>query len=296
MCKGKNLSIRVNKCYLCDNEDFDIVHEGVRDNQDINVLKCLKCGLVQLDTHKENDYEFYENSGMRKYGDTDFRSVRITAMADDERRFNMFKSSLANKSVLDFGCGAGGFIHRADNICKFVDGIEPEKLMRDQLSKEGVTCFSSSEAAKRAKKKYDIITFFHVIEHLDDPISELGGVRDLLKDKGKIIIEVPNCDDALLSLYNSKAFADFTYWSCHLYLYSDRTLTVMVRRAGYKVNFIKQIQRYPLSNTLYWLSKGEPGGHVYWNMMNDMNLDKEYGELLSRLGCADTIVAEIEPS
>ena len=85
--------------------------KGVRDNQDINVLKCQKRGLLQLYTHKENDYEFYENFGIREYVDTDVKSVRISAMADDERRFNMFKSSIENKSVLDFGCGAGGFIH-----------------------------------------------------------------------------------------------------------------------------------------------------------------------------------------
>lgn len=97
-------------------------------------------------------------------------------------------------------------------------------------------------------------------------------------------------------MYKSDSFADFTYWECHLFLYNNETLKRMVEKAGYRINFIKQIQRYPLSNTLYWLSNGIPGGHVQWSMIQDSALDKAYGDLLSRLGCADTIIAELEPA
>lgn len=59
--------------------------------------------------------------------------------------------------------------------------------------------------------KYDIITAFHVVEHLQDSIAILKELSSCLKENGKMIIEVPNADDALLTIYKSKAFREFTY-------------------------------------------------------------------------------------
>ena len=76
-----------------------------------------------------------------------------------------------------------------------------------------------------------------------------------------MIIEVPNSSDALLTLYENEPFQNFTYWSQHLFLFNEKTMTELVKKAGLKLNWIKHVQRYPLSNNLYWLAKGEPGGH-----------------------------------
>ncbi len=114
-----------------------------------------------------------------------------------------------------------------------------------------------------------------------------------LNKDGLILVEVPNADDALLSLYNSDSFADFTYWHCHVYLYNNETLKRLVKKAGLRVKFIQQIQRYTLSNHLYWLSNGKPGGHQKWAFMKDAQMDKQYGDLLAKLGIADTIMAAL---
>ena len=53
---------------------------------------------------------------------------------------------------------------------------------------------------------------------------------------------------------------------------------------------IEQFQRYPLSNHLYWLSHGKPGGHELWNFLNNKNLAKSYENELSKLGKCDTII------
>ena len=118
-------------------------------------------------------------------------------------------------------------------------------------------------------------------------------MSDLLSENGRIVIEIPNADDALLSLYGCEAFADFTYWMCHLYLYSSRTLPMLVEKAGLRIQFMQQVQRYPLANHLHWLSCGKPGGHQKWACMCDSDLDRDYGSKLARLGIADTIMAVI---
>ena len=108
---------------------------------------------------------------------------------------------------------------------------------------------------------YDIITMFHVLEHIPDPKSILGELTEMLADNGQIIVEVPNADDVLLTLYHNEPFSHFTYWSCHLFLYTATTLQMLFDQTNLKVNYIKQVQRYPLSNHLYWLANGRPGGH-----------------------------------
>lgn len=73
----------------------------------------------------------------------------------------------------------------------------------------------------------------------------------MLEKNGEIIVEVPNSDDALLTLYENKGFQNFTYWSEHLFLFSSKAIVNMVEQAGLKSNWVKHIQRYPLSNHLY---------------------------------------------
>ncbi len=155
-------------------------------------------------------------------------------------------------------------------------------------------CFPSIYAVDASlKNKLDVITMWHVLEHLEDPASTLRKLGEFLSDTGKIIIEVPNADDALISIYDSKGFQDFTYWEAHLYLFTNETLRRIIERAGLKVKFMTQIQRYPLSNHLYWLAKEKPGGHIEWKMLEDESLNRRYGEKLASLGAADTILAEV---
>ena len=217
-------------------------------------------------------------------------NIRNRAYADDLRRYDFLKSLLVNKDILDFGCGAGGFLHLAKNgVAGGVIGIEMEKRMRDVLAGENIKCVRSIDDLNGID--FDVITMFHVLEHLPNPLEVLNELRKHIKKGGKLIVEIPNADDALLSLYNSSEFADFTYWICHLYLYSNSTFEKLIKKSDWEIEFLGQIQRYPLSNHLHWLSKGKPGGHSEWNMLNDQIMDDLYEKKLAQLGMADTIIS-----
>ena len=140
---------------------------------------------------------------------------------------------------------------------------------------------------------YDTITMFHVLEHIPDPKLILGELSEMLADNGQIIVEVPNADDALLALYKSEPFSCFTYWSCHLFLYTAKTLQMLFDQMELKVNYIKQIQRYPLSNHLFWLANGKPGGHQKWYFLNSPELHAAYEKQLTAIGKCDTILASV---
>ena len=52
------------ECYLCESVRFEIIHKGVRDNPNIDVIKCKECGLVSLNKLDHITNSFYQNSGM----------------------------------------------------------------------------------------------------------------------------------------------------------------------------------------------------------------------------------------
>ena len=231
--------------------------------------------------------DFYQTSGMRdRLVDTP-EHTRIATRMDDERRFRFTEHMIEGRDVLDFGCGDGGYLIRARKVARRVQGIELEKAMRDGLREEGLPCCASLHEVGQ----FDVITLFHVLEHLASPLDYLEKFRQHLTPGGMILIEVPNAEDALLSLYHSEAFADFTYWHCHVYLYNNMTLRRLAKKAGLKVKFMRQVQRYPLANHLYWLSQDKPGGHQAWAFLRDAALDERYGDMLAKLGIADTILA-----
>ena len=115
-----------------------------------------------------------------------------------------------------------------------------------------------------------------------------------LNSNGRIIIEVPNSEDALLTLYDSDAFQRFTYWSQHLFLFSDVTLNKLAKQAGLRVISIKQVQRYPISNHLYWLSRNKASGHEKWSFLDNKLLSEAYESSLAAIGKCDTIIAYLE--
>ena len=204
------------QCYLCGGSDIRL-HQGiVRDRKDLKVLKCGVCGLIFLSSFSHIRMGFYEDSCMFAEQVDPEEMLKATA-TDDERRHRFLTSSLPDSDVLDFGCGTGGFLIRAKTVSKSVCGIEPDKGLAEHLARNNIRVTTGIPELENSNKAFDLITLFHVLEHLPNPVTVLGQLAGLLKDAGQMIIEVPNADDALLSLYGSQAFSEFTYWSCHLY-------------------------------------------------------------------------------
>ena len=275
------------KCNLCNSKNYKKRKGTVRDNKNLEIFECGDCGLVFLSEDNHINEAFYENSNMHQ--SFDFYKWRNETLVDDTRRYEFLKSSLVNKKVLDFGSGNGGFLKLTKNISKKVLGVELEKAIIPFYKEENIPFENNLD---NISDKFDIITSFHVIEHIKEPLKILDKLKNLLDDNGRLIIEVPNANDALLTIYENEAFSNFTYWSCHLYLYTQHTLNLLAKQAGFEIEFIKHIQRYPLSNHLYWLSKNKPGGHEKWGNFFDSNeLTKAYENQLASLGATDTIIA-----
>ena len=273
------------RCYLCDETQFELRQVGVRDNPEINVLECSNCGLVTLDTFKQISNEFYANSSMHSDNMITFEEWLRVTRQDDMRRFKLLKQKIAGKKVMDFGCGAGGFLELCEQTAASVAGIELEKRVLDYWS--GKLNITTSPALNSS---YDLITSFHVFEHLADPLADMRDLYNLLSPSGELVVEVPNANDALLKLYDCEEFKKFSYWGQHLYLYNSSNLSRMASKVGFKDIVVKHIQRYPLANHLHWLAKRQPGGHEKWVFVNDENLNLAYENYLASIGQTDTLI------
>lgn len=277
-------------CYFCGPSSLTSRKGKVRDNPNLRILECSNCGLVFLNDFKHITDDFYKKSGMHGVEKVSMEDWLAETAEDDERRFKTFKNFFKKKTLLDFGCGAGGFLLRAENYAQKVCGIELEARVLSYWAGK----FDIYDCLEKLRKNFDIITAFHVIEHLPDPIKTLKCLGKKLNKNGKIIIEVPNSEDALLTLYDCEDFQNFTYWSQHLYLFSMPTLLKLIDLAGFKPIFIDHVQRYPISNHLYWLSQGLPGGHLKWPFLNSLELSGAYSKNLAKIGKTDTLIAVIE--
>ena len=209
--------------------------------------------------------------------------------ADDQRRFETLRELLVNRRVLDFGCGAGGFLDMARDIAAEVAGVELERRVREHW--RGKLRLHESLAA--AGGGYDVITAFHVLEHLRDPKATLRELAGSLKPAGRLVVEVPSSADVLLTLYDCDAFQRFSYWSEHLFLFNAETLRRVAVQAGLTVLSVSQYQRFPLSNHLYWLSRGLPGGHREWAFLDTPELSAGYAATLGAAGACDTLIAHL---
>lgn len=261
-----------------------------RDRKDLVVLKCKKSGVLFLDKTSHINKKYYENIDQWVFSEDKSHEEWLNeTYNDDLRRFNQIKDLVVNKSWMDFGTGAGGILDMMKGKPKKMIGIEPQKKILSLLNEKNFEVYSSIDDVKN--KNFDVITMFHVLEHLDNPIEILKKLYETLNDNGVLIIEVPHAKDFLLSFVNLDEFKKFAFWSEHLILHTRNSLEVFIKEAGFNNVVISNCQRYNFSNHLYWINNKKSGGHKLLNFFNDKEFDKSYENILSKNDMCDTLIA-----
>lgn len=275
---------------VIDEESIIHYHDKVRDRDDISVLKCNKSGVIFLSQSDHIDFSHYDDKqGFNYWGSQDRNAASLAGYEDSHRRFEQFKAIIANKKWIDIGTGAGGILDLLSPITAGTIAVEPQESARCSLIDLGYKVFPSIRDV--TSDDIEVATFFHVFEHLPDPIDTLVTLRKKMSQGGKVVIEVPHAKDFLISFLELEEFKSFTFWSEHLILHTRDSLRIFLEKAGFSNISVKGYQRYPLANHLHWLSKGRPGGHAAWNHLRTPILDLAYSDMLSQMDHNDTLIA-----
>lgn len=108
--------------------------------------------------------------------------------------------------LLDIGAGTGDFLSRANSKGWNVTGVEPSLQARDLSSKKGIVL--EEETKSLPSESFDVITMWHVLEHVTDLDNQIKELRRLLKHDGLIIIAVPN-----FKSYDAQKYGEF--WAAY---------------------------------------------------------------------------------
>jgi 2-polyprenyl-3-methyl-5-hydroxy-6-metoxy-1,4-benzoquinol methylase len=221
-----------------------------------------------------------------------YNNIHIPIFDDDLRRAILFKKYIKNKNILDFGCGWGGFLKNLRNY-RSLNGIELRKDCINYIQ-NNIKKINISNDINSFEQKFDVITMFHVLEHIPKQIKLLKILKSKLKKKGKIIIEVPHAEDFLILQDDLKEFKNFTFWSEHLILHTLKSLKTFLLKADFKNIKVEYYQRYNLSNHLYWFLKRKPGGHYLYKKSISDKVNLSYCKNLKKLRQTDTLIAIAE--
>ena len=263
------------------------ISKKTRDKK-ISVLKDKVSKIIFLEKFITNQNYYSSIKYDSKKVKTLDGNVKTTDLNDDKRRLEQFQKLFVNKKILDFGCGWGGFLKKLKNA-RSLNGIELRKECIEYFEKNKKINVSSQ--LNNFSGKFDIITMFHVLEHMPYQIKTLKLLRNKLKKNGKIIIEVPHAEDFLLEFDELKEFKKFTFWSEHLILHTYYSLKTILKKAGFRNIKINYFQRYGFDNHLGWFIKKRPGGHIFFKKYNSKNLNYNYIQNLIKIKKTDTLIA-----
>lgn len=263
---------------------------STRDSQSLPVWRDKKSGVVFIKDFYVGDDSYSSMTDGEQGKDTIKRSS-LEDRLDCTRRLTDFQKFYYGKTVCEIGFGDGQFMRAAAPHSQEFRGIELNSSSLIEARKDGFVV--EDNLSKFSENYFETIILFHTFEHFPDPLNKLRQIMRHLKKGGQVIIEVPHAGDFLLrDDVACEAFKRHTLWSQHLILHTRTSLTAMLKHAGFNGVTIQGVQRYPLSNHLYWLANGKPGGHVSTlSAIDNSNLLTCYEASLARLDATDTIIA-----
>jgi 2-polyprenyl-3-methyl-5-hydroxy-6-metoxy-1,4-benzoquinol methylase len=292
------------KLNLISKKNLIVLNNKTRDRK-IKVMKDLKSKIIFLEKYFTNSkyyssLNYYDKDRkllkkkINKFASIKTKNslIKTPLIEDDLRRSSQFRKYFIKKDILDFGCGWGGFLRNIKNY-KSLSGVELRKECIKFIQKN-FKKIKISNNINNFKNKFDIITMLHVLEHVPYQIKTLKILKSKLKNKGKIIIEVPHAEDFLILQEELKEFKDFTFWSEHLILHTYGSLKTILSKSGFKNIKIQYYQRYNFSNHLGWFLKKKPGGHEYFKEIVNNELNLAYSNNLKKMRKTDTLIAIAE--
>lgn len=241
---------RLDKCPVCNHtsfRNFIICKDHAVSQESFAIAECDKChfkftnprpGADKLAGYYESEEYISHNNANNSLINQVYKVARLFTVRHKIALINKLFPSKGN--LLDVGCGIGTFVSAAQKNSWKTTGIEPNEKARAEAQKNISITFHANLDELRQNQSFDIITLWHVLEHVPDLNETIARLKKLLAAKGKLIIAVPNCDSLDATLYKH-------HWAAydvprHLYHFTQSTLKKLLAKHQLKLKSIQPMK------------------------------------------------------
>lgn len=179
-----------------------------------------------LDKYYESDKYISHRDSSKSLQDRIYQLVKSYMLS---QKAKWIRSEIRQGSILDFGAGTGDFLNKMKSFFWNVEGVEPNEIARDLAILKGLNLKISLKDLDG--ESYDVISLWHVLEHLPDFEKKLVQFHELLNPGGILIIAVPNYNSYDANYYKE----DWAAWDVprHLWHFSRNGLKNTLTEKGF---------------------------------------------------------------
>lgn len=242
-------TIHISSCPVCSGTKFSeelACKDFLVSDEVFSLLRCENCGfLFTQDFPSEDEIgKYYDTPEYISHSDTQkglinslYHLARNMAMKSKSGLILKYASDKTG-TLLDIGSGTGSFLHAMCEKKWVVTGIEKsDSARRHAHEKFGLNTQSSEYLFDIPDKTKDVITMWHVLEHIENLNGTLERIKHILKDDGTAFIALPNKDSSDAVYYKE-------YWAAydvprHLWHFSPDDFEMLADKHGFVVEKIK---------------------------------------------------------
>lgn len=202
------------KCPWCESEKTQI-HLWLKDEfltkEDFQIHECHNCGLLFTEPRPPKDKigEYYKSEEYYSHQENKQgfipRIYERVKSINLKNKYNMATSGMKLGTMLDIGCGVGDFMHTMETHGWKTVGIEPsEEAVNIAKKRTKASVHRPEELKDFPNESFDLITMWHVLEHVDDLKFEIAQLQRLLKKNGRLVLALPNFKSYDAEYYKEK--------------------------------------------------------------------------------------------
>lgn len=232
------------QCPVCESTQFvpfmtptDYLVSGEK----FTIQECQSCGFRFTNPrpgpdsigsyYKSDQYVSHNDSGGGVIN-TAYRIVRNYTLQSKLDLIN--KLNNGSGRLLDVGCGTGAFLERCQQTGWQITGVEPDEDARTVATQKLRIAIESNLQGFDTNSPFDIITLWHVLEHVSDLKTTVQQLSRLLSKQGTLLVAVPNSDS-----YDARYYKQF--WAAydvprHLYHFTPDTIEPLFAQYGLRLN------------------------------------------------------------
>lgn len=227
-------------CIFCHSSNQEVLFYIKTSNFPYKFASCKACnafGLIPIPSKKQLDKAYntgYYGEGTAKFnGLVEFIVDRFRSL----RAIRAIRNIPARSSILDVGCGSGAFLNFLKRKYKFqLSGleIEGEAALRAADQNKGFTLYTGFlNVTDFENKKFNLITMYHVFEHLLMPKQDIEKIKEILVHRGKLVISMPNIDSWQARIFKDQWFhLDVPR---HLIFFKPKDFKRMMKKEGFEI-------------------------------------------------------------